>query len=157
MFCCKISYQEYLTDEDVIKMDWHTKASYLTSAQQINYIFKKLYKCVILSKMLPIGQIINYDDIREFQNRGKYHMYVQIHVQDAPTINEDDDADDRKVADFIEKYITCSLPNETYSPVLHQLVKQVQTHFHTNTCRKRKGVTSRFGGPQAPSQKMLIV
>ena len=100
--------------------------------------------------MHPIGQIINYDDMREFQNRGKYHMHVQIHVQDAPTINEDDDADDRKVADFIEKYITCSLPNETYSPVLHQLVTQVQTHFHTNSCRKRNGVTSRFGGPPPP-------
>ena len=106
--------------------------------------------------MHPIGQIINYDDLREFQNRGREHMHVPMHVLDAPTVNEDGDSNDIKVISFIEKYISCSLPNGTTNPGLYQLVKQVQTHFHTTTCRKKKGVKCRFGAPWPPSEKTLI-
>ena len=143
---CARQYQKNLTGEEVNNIDWQTKVSYLkrdpvTAAEQINYIFKKLYNCVLLSKMHPIGEIINYDDRREYQNRGTEHMHVPLHVLDAPTISEDDDRNDSIVVSFVEKYITCSLPDEATYPNLHQLVKQVQTHSHTTTCRKKRGAT----------------
>ena len=53
-------------------MDWSTKVNYLkrnpvTVARQIDYVFKQLWGKVILSGMHPIGQILNFDDQREFK------------------------------------------------------------------------------------------
>ena len=66
-------YGEILSDEEVNKMDWETKMKYVkrnpvTVARQI--VFKQLWGKVILSGMHPIGQILNFDDRREFQNGG---------------------------------------------------------------------------------------
>ena len=36
-------------------------------------------------------------------------------------------------------------------------MKKVQTHHHTTTCRKKKGVKCRFNAPWPPSEKTLIV
>ena len=36
-------------------------------------------------------------------------------------------------------------------------MKKVQTHHHTTTCRKKKGVKYRFNAPWPPSEKTLIV
>ena len=38
---------------------------------------------VILSGMHPFGQIINYDDYREYQGRGTQHFHATIHVENA--------------------------------------------------------------------------
>ena len=41
---------------------------------------------------------------------------------------------------------------------MSNLVKKVQTHHHTATCRKKKGVACRFNAPSlAPSNKTRIV
>ena len=89
-------YGEILSDEEVNGMDWSTKVKYLkrnpvTVARQIDYVFKQLWGKVILSGMHPIGQILNFDDRREFQNRGTEHMHAPIHVVDAPKIDENED------------------------------------------------------------------
>ena len=47
--------------------------------------------------MHPIGQILNFDDRREFQNRGTEHMHAPIHVVDAPKIDENDKSKDDEV------------------------------------------------------------
>ena len=49
-----------------------------------------------------------------------------------------------EVVEFKDKYITCALPNETKYPEMSNLVKRVQTHHHTTTCRKKKGIACRF-------------
>ena len=41
--------------------------------------------------MHPIGQILNFDDRREFQNRVTEHMHAPFHVVDAPKIDEKED------------------------------------------------------------------
>jgi len=66
-------------------MDWSTKCNYLkrnpvTVARQIDHVFRQLWGKVILSGMHPIGQILNYDDRREFQNRGVEHFHSPIHI-----------------------------------------------------------------------------
>ena len=71
IFACQ--YGETLTDEEVNSMDWGTKMNYLkrnpvTVARQIDYLIQQLWGKVILSDMHPIGQILNFDDRREFQN-----------------------------------------------------------------------------------------
>jgi hypothetical protein len=83
----------------------------------------------------PVGQILNVDCKSEFQDRGNEHLHAAIHVVDAPKIDVDDDG---KVTEFIDKYITCSIPNESMYPDLNKLVKSVQTHKHRKTCEKTK-------------------
>ena len=70
-----------------------------------------------------------------------------------PKINEDDD---EVVTEFIDKYITCSLPNADQYPELNAVVKQGQTHYHTTTCQKQKDVTCRFNAPRPLSTKLLL-
>ena len=78
-------------------MDWSTKVNYLkrnpvTVARQIDYVFKELGGKVILSGMHPTGQILNFDDRREFQNRETKLMHASIYVVDASKIDENKDS-----------------------------------------------------------------
>ena len=66
------------------------------------YVFKQLWGKVTFSGVHPIGQILNFDNQREFQNRGTEHMLVRIHIADAPKIDENVDSE---VVEFIDKYI----------------------------------------------------
>ena len=117
-------------------MDWSTKVNYLkrnsvTVARQIDYVFKQLWSKVTLSGMHPTGQILNFDDRREFQNSGTEHMHAPIHVVGALRIDENEDSE---IVEFIDKYIICALSDETKYPEMSNLVKKVQTHHHTTTC-----------------------
>ena len=122
-------------------MDWQEKSSWLkrnpvTVARHINHILRQLIGSkVLFSGMHPIGQILNIDSKGEFQARGNEHLHCAIHIVDAPKIDVDEDD---VVTDFIDKYITCALPDQDKYPELHQVVKTVQTHHHTTTCRKKK-------------------
>ena len=57
---------------------------------------------------------------------------------------------------FIDKYITCSIPNEKAYPALNKLTNAVQQHKQTFTCRKRKGVTCCFNVPWPLSDETRI-
>ena len=46
--------------------------------------------------------------------------------------------EDSEVVEFIDKSIICVLPDETKYPEISNLLKKVQTHHHTTTCRKKK-------------------
>ena len=143
-----------------LPVNWSAKVNYLKRnpvnvERRIDYVFKQLWGKVILSGMHPIGKILNFDDRRGFQNRGTEYIHVQIHIVDAPKIDENEDS---VVVELIDKYIiTCALPDETKLPEMSNLVKRVQTHRHTTTCRKKKGVVCRFNAPWAPTDKTRIV
>ena len=152
-------YRETLTDEEVNSVDLGTKMNYLKRnlvivARKIDYLFQQLWGKVILSGMHPIGQILNFDDTRDFQNRGTEHMHVPIHIVDAPKIDENNDS---KVIEFIDKYITCVLPDEEKYSEMNKLVRKVQTHHHTINCRIKKGVICRFNTLWTPSMETTIV
>ena len=88
---CTRSINENLTDDQVNAMDWLTKVRYLQQnpvlvVRQIDYIFQKLMGFVILCKMHPIGQVLNYYEQDEFQFRGPEDLHVLFHVKDAPKI-----------------------------------------------------------------------
>ena len=152
-------YGETLTVDEVNNMNWDTKVKYMkrnpvTVARQIDYILNQVMGKVILSGMHPIGQVLNFDLRVEFASRGTAHFHCPIHIVGAPKIDVDEDS---KVIEFIDKYITCSLPDEEIDAELTNLVKTVQTHHHTHTCKKKKGVACRFNAPWPPSEETLIV
>jgi hypothetical protein len=61
------------------------------------------------------------------------------------------------VCDFVDKYVTCDLPDPTIDPELHELVCNVQQHSknHSQSCRKT-GTTCRFNFPRPPSERTFI-
>ena len=123
-------------------------------AIQTDYVFKQLWGKVILNGMHPIGQILNFDDRRQFQNRRTKHMHAPTHIVDAPKTDENKDSE---AVEFIDKYITCGVPDETKYPEMSNLVKKVQNYHHATTCKKKKGVTCRFNAHWAPTDKTRIV
>ena len=89
------------------------KRNPVTVARQIDNVFKQLWNQVILRGMHHTVQILNFDDQREFQNRGTEHTHSPIHIVDASKIDENEDSE---VVEFIDKYITCALPDKTKYP-----------------------------------------
>ena len=63
-------------------------------------------------------------------------MHAPIHVVDALKIDENNDSE---VKEFIDKYILCALSDEEKYSEMNKLVRKVQIHHHTRTCRKKKG------------------
>lgn len=107
-------YNEILIDEQMKGMDRETKIMYLkrnlvTATRHIDYIFQQLWDKVILGGIHLLGQIINYDDRDEFQKRGTKHFHGTVHVKGAPLIDKDDD---EVGTQFINKFITCELPDD---------------------------------------------
>ena len=153
-------YGTMLSDDEILQMTFEQKSMWLkrnpvTVARHFNHCITAIFgRKVIFSGMHPIGQILNVDCKNEFQDRGNEHLHAAIHIVDAPKIDVDDD---NKITEFIDKYITCSIPDKNEYPDLYQLVKSVQTHGHRKTCEKKKGVRCRFNAPWPPSDKTCIV
>ena len=151
-------YGTILSEEEVLKMDWNTKRNWLqrnpvTVARHIDYIFEQLWGKVILSGAHPIGEILNYDRRKEMQGRGTEHFHAAVHVKDAPKI--DIESDEKCIA-FINKYISCTIPDRDEDVELYDLVVSRQIHHHTRTCKKNKNKSCRFGYPRPPSPETLI-
>ena len=69
-------------------------------------------------------------------------MHAPIHIVDAPKIDENEDSE---VVEFIDKYITCALPDAIKNPEMSNLVKKLQTHYHTaTTAQKMKSSIKHF-------------
>ena len=97
-------------------MDWIIKINNLkrnpvTVARKIDYVFKQLRGKVILSRMHPIGPFLNFVD-EEFQNRGTGLIHDPVHIIDVKA----DKNEDIEVVEFIDKNITCALPDEKKIP-----------------------------------------
>ena len=152
-------FGENLDDSTINSMDWSSKVKYLkrnpvTVARQIDYRFSQLWGKVILGGLHPIGQILNYDERGEFQDRGTEHIHAPVHVENAPTIENDSRED---VISFIDKYVTCSIPDKQLHPELNKLVNSLQTHHCTKTCKKKKGIKCRFNAHWLSTEQNKIV
>ena len=82
--------------------------------------------------------------------RGTEHVHSPIHVKNVPKI-------DNELVEFIDKHITCVLPDETRYPEIINSVKKVQIHHNRTTCRKKKCVAFTFNAPWAPSDETKII
>ena len=101
-----------LTDDDVKNMAWKDKVDWIkrnpvTAARMIDDRFRQLFGKIIYSGMHPVGQVIDHNERREFQSRGAQHPHGIVHVEGAPVFDEDSDED---VVKFIDRYITCAIP-----------------------------------------------
>ena len=157
--CIARQYGSTLSDDDVKNLSWKEKVDWIkrnpvTAARMIDDRFRQLFGRILYSGMHPVGQLIDHNERREFQGRGAEHPHGILHVKDAPIFDKDSD---EKIVDFIDKHITCAIPDQNQYPELYKLVTTVQTHGHSLTCKKKKGIKCRFNFPAPPSDKTRIV
>ena len=91
----------------------------------------------------------------EFQIRGLPHLHGVFWLnQDALKKYLDENGDFKdNITELIDKWVSVSL--DTKCTPLNDLVKQVNVHNHTNSCKKGSN-TCRFSFPRLPSYATLI-
>ena len=150
-------YGQLFTREDVMKMDWQTKADKLmsnpvTACEMFQHRVDVFFSEYILSNEHPLGHVHDYVIKIEFQERGSPHAHCLLWVKNSPRIDVDSD---EEVCNFIDEYISGEIPdNEEGNEEIQELVKKLETHSHSAYCRRNS--SCRFGFPKAPSPKTLI-
>ena len=147
-------YGTIYTEDEVKELPWRLKSMRLrtnpvTAARMFQYRLDTFMITFIKSSAQPIEPVTDFVICIEFQARGSPHAHTLMLVKDAPklgTSNEDE------VKRFIEKYVSCSLPEDDEE--LRHLVETLQIHNHSPTCR-RKG-KCRFNYPKPPSPHTII-
>ena len=79
----------------------------------------------------PKGKIKHYFLRREYQNRCVTHFPCLFWIESAPIIGENTE---NEISDFIQRYVTCSLPKKNEE--LFELMDTVQRHYCNHYCTK---------------------
>ena len=111
----------------------------------------------------PFGKVKSYFIRYEYQSRGTVHFHCLFWVEGAPVIGE---SSDEEVAAFIQKYITCRLPDKDLEPDLYQIVNKFQQHSCRKYCLRSVKTSSkgqscfhlecRFGFPLPATQELIL-
>jgi hypothetical protein len=127
----------------------------VTAARMFEYRVETFITNVILSPAEPIGKVLNLFYRTEFQQRGWPHIHCIFWVEGAPLLNKNND---NEISIFIDKYITCRMPNEELHKELYDIVSKVQMHSpgHSETCRKGNKIC-RFNFPRPLSSITFII
>ena len=108
-----------------------------------------------LTHILKKSGIGHYTYRIEFQLRGMPHVHG-VAWFDKEMIESYINADgsfNNSVTEFADEFISVSLENQ--DPEINTIVKKVNIHRHTKSCRK-KNLPCRFDFPKPPSEKTLI-
>ena len=100
--------------------------------------FHAFFRKVII-KGGVLGKVDHFYWKKEYQNRGAPHYHVLIWIRDAPVIDRDEP---ENILEWIQKRITCHIPDKDGSPELHRLVTRYHCINAVNTVRDVKGVVS---------------
>ena len=142
------------TDEEIDKLSFEDKSNWLRrnpvmAARHFQYRLHIFWHEFLKSPAEPLGKIVDYAIRIEFQARGSPHAHTLIWVEDAPKIGIDND---HEICDFIDKYVSCSIPREEGK--LKEQVLLLQQHKHSSYCNRKKNCRFRF--PHPPSTRTLI-
>ncbi|MEW8546654.1 MAG: DUF6570 domain-containing protein [Candidatus Thiodiazotropha sp.] len=149
MLLYEISYQEALLKgpcNDAMRKDP------LLTSLFFERRWKALFKYILKSPLCILGSIEDWFIRVEYQNRGSPHLHIFFWIANAPSVDRSSSAD---IVKYIDKVISTTLPSEESDPILHYLVKRLQTHHHTKTCLRRK--TCRFGFPRSETSATHIL
>ena len=113
----------------------------------------------VLVKGQVLGEVTHYFWKKEYQSRGAPHYHLILWIRDAPVIGVDPED---KVTAWIDKRITCHIPDEKISPELHRLVTKYQLHKCSSYCRRKKKYGSayvtqcKFGFPREVGDETVL-
>ena len=147
-------YQTTYTEEEVLALPWQTKSMWLrsnpvTAARMFQYRLETFVIAFLKSNSEPIGGVAEYVIQIEFQARGSPHAHTLFWIKDSPKLGYSKEED---VKEFIDRYVSCSLPESDEE--LRNLVESLQVHRHSQSCRRTTGC--RFKYPKPPSPSTLI-
>ena len=147
-------YGVHYTDDQVASLSFEEKSKWIqsnpiTAARHFHYRLNTFFNQFIKCPAYPIGEVNDFVIRIEFQARGSPHAHCMLWVKDAPTV---DNSPKELVCEFIDKFITASIP--TQDSKLRDLVLQLQQHKHSSYCRTNK--RCRFGFPHPPSSHTII-
>ena len=95
----------------------------------------------MLIKGAVLGEVTHSFWKKEYQSRGAPHYHVLLWIKDAPVIGVDPE---HVITEWINKRISCHIPDEKGSPELHRLVTKYQLHKYSNYCRHKKKYGSTY-------------
>lgn len=123
-------------------------------ARLFNHRVQRLFTYLIMSPAQPIGNVVDYFYISEFQQRGSPHIHCLLWVKDAPNLNNSTNIN---ICNFADKYITCFLPDLNDDNALYDIVKALQMHNKSHTKSYRKNSTTcKFNFPWLPLLNTII-
>ena len=119
---------------------------------RVKSFIKNIFKS---NKNFPIK---HYSYRIEFQMRGMPHVHGVAWIdftkkEEDEYLMPDKTFNLEKVAQLVDKWTTCSIPSDDEE--LSKLVKEVNVHTHTDSCRK-KGTECRFEFPKLPSPETFV-
>ena len=146
-----------LSTDGALELQWNERAELIrrdpvTCARYFDHRSKELFR-VLRSEVCPLGKLTDFYMRIEFQQRGSPHVHSLLWIENAPKygispLNE--------VIEFIDRTITCKLPNT--DSLLSDGEIDLQRHKHTHTCYKRKSFRRcRFGIPYPPMVQTQIL
>ena len=140
-----LEHLEQLSLNDLIKID----------PVSLSIFFEKKLRSfmseVVLSQNGPFGQVEHYFYRREYQTRGAPHIHGKLWIKGTPKYGKDSDLE---VINWIDKHITCRIPDPVTEPRLYGLVMKYQQHICTPSCLRlsvskyKKGLMCRYGFPR---------
>lgn len=107
----------------------------------------------VLKKRKPLGCVLEYFSRVEFQARGSPHMHIFIWSDLGFDFS---DVDTEQILNVINKTICTKLPDNKTDSDMHELVKLLQVHKHSFTCRKGRK-ECRFDFPRRLCKKTGFV
>ena len=147
------------TVDDVLKMDWQTKASnFRKNPLPVDQMFanrlESFFGDFLMSKAHPLGHISEHIEKIEFQARGSPHAHCLLWVKDAPKVDKESD---EEVCEFVDKYVNGRIPCDIEENAeIRSLVRKLQTHNHSPFCRAHVKARCRFNFPRPPCPKTII-
>ena len=97
--------------------------------------FHAILRNLILCKENPVlGHVDHFFWRVEYQMRGAPHFHLILWGNSAPLIGKHSN---EEVLEFIQQYITCSIPDNEKSPNLNKLVNQFQRHKCGSYCLRK--------------------
>jgi ATP-dependent DNA helicase PIF1 len=129
----------------------------------VSYFFEQkmqtFWSKIILNNSGPLGKVIAHFWRREYQMRGAPHIHYKLKIDGAPIYGVDSDED---VIKFIDKFITCRLPDKNTEPELYDLVIKYQLHKCTDSCLRKKNFRGsistqcRYGFPRMATPQTTL-
>ena len=105
----------------------------ISVSRQFSHKFHEFFS-IFIKKGQVLGQIDHFFWKKEYQQRGAPHYHVLLWIKDAPKMGQDKPED---VIAFIDRHITCHIPNHNTCPELHKTVMSKQLHKCSTYCRKK--------------------
>ena len=130
----------------------------ISVSRQFSHKFHEFFS-IFIKKGQVLGQVDHFFWKKEYQQSGAPHYHALLWIRDAPKMGQDKPED---VIAFIDRYITCHIPNHNTCPELHKTVVSKQLHKCSAYCKKKYKSGGhyfqrcKFGYPRPVTSKTVL-